>query len=78
MPRYMVLHISTNGLHPAKAFFDPFSDSLADGIVRMIGCSAVNGRLPVSIVLGHMRRDLEAAKFFDEVSGVVAFVPAHR
>lgn len=32
-----------DGLHPAKAFFDPFSDLLADGVVRMIRGSAVYG-----------------------------------
>ena len=32
-----------DGLHPAKAFFDPFSDSLADAVVRMSGGSAING-----------------------------------
>src|SRR6266568_3341762 len=70
------LTYSADGLHPTKAFFDPFSDSLADGIVRMIGCPTINGRLPVGVVLGNMRRDLEIAKFLDEFGGVVAFVAA--
>ena len=67
---------SADGLHPAKAFFDPFSDPLAAGVVRMLGCSAINGRFPVGVVLGYMRRDFEAAKFLDEFGGVVAFVAA--
>ena len=32
-----------DGLHPAKAFFDPFSDPLAYAVVRMSGGSAING-----------------------------------
>ena len=55
------LAYSADCLHPAEAFFDPFSDSLADGVVWMIGCSAINGRFPVGVILGHMRRDFEAA-----------------
>lgn len=70
------LAYSADGLHPAKAFFNPFSDSLADGVVRMFGCSTVNGRFTVGIVLGHMRSEVEAAQFLDEFSGVVAFVAA--
>ena len=34
---------SAYGLHPAKTFFDPFSDSLTDAVIRMSGGSAVNG-----------------------------------
>ena len=34
---------SADGLHPAKAFFDPFSDPLAYGVIRMSGGSAING-----------------------------------
>lgn len=37
------LSLSANGLHPAKAFFDPIPDSLANGVVRMVGSSAING-----------------------------------
>lgn len=65
-----------DGLHPAKAFFDPFPDSLADGVVRMVDRSAVNGRLSVGVVLCHMRRDLELAQFFDKWLGVVALIAA--
>ena len=32
------------GLHPAEAFFNPFPDPLADGIVWMVGRPAINGR----------------------------------
>jgi len=33
---------SADGLHPAKAFLDPFSDPLAYAVIRMSGGSAIN------------------------------------
>src|SRR6185369_7898932 len=40
----------------------------------MLGGSPVYGRFPVGVVFGHMRRDVEAAKFLNEVFSVVALV----
>lgn len=54
---------SADSLHPAKAFFDTLSDLLVDGIVQIIGRSAVNGRFPVFVVLCHVRCDFQPAQF---------------
>ena len=65
-----------NGFHPAKAFFDSLPDYLADRVVWMAGCPAINGGFPVAGVLSYVRGDLKVAQLANEFSGVVPFVSA--
>lgn len=64
-----------DSVHPAKAFFDSLPDFQADGIVRIVGGSAVNHQLPVDIFLDPISA-VELAEFFDETCCVVALVTA--
>jgi len=72
-PVHRLPHLA-NGLHPAKIFFDPLPDFLAETIVRLMGGSAVYGQFPVAGFLCHMRGDVETSHLYDKGCGVVAFV----
>ena len=62
-----------HGLHPAKAFFDPLANLLADTVgLGVSGGSAIDGRV---FLLGcNMGRDAALAQAVDEVGRVVALV----
>lgn len=64
----------TYGLQPAKDFFHPFAQPLAQGVSSMPGGAAIQGR--ATSLPGHMGHGPAAPEFFDEVLGVVVFVAA--
>ena len=44
--------------HPAEDFLHPFAQALTDGVARMAGGLAFDGRIPTFAVLGHMRHGI--------------------
>src|SRR5208337_5182105 len=66
-----------NGFHPAEDFLHPFAQALADGVARMAGGPAVDGRVPAGAILGHMGYRLQGPERLDKFSRIVAFVTAH-
>ena len=63
-------------LDPAKGLLDALADPLTDGVTGMPGRPPVDGRTPPAGVPGHMRADVVAPQFLDEVRGIVAAIRA--
>src|SRR6202166_1244481 len=68
---------TTDGLHPAKGFFDPLALDRADAIAGMAGRARVDCGAAVGIVLRDMRRAAAFAAAGDKVGGVIVLVAAH-
>src|ERR1700692_1364892 len=68
----------TDGLHPAKGFFDPLALDCADAIAGMAGRARVDRGAAVGIVLRDMRRAAALATTGDKVGGVIVLVTTHR
>ena len=67
-----------HGFQPAEDLLDPFALELADRVARMAGGAAVDGALAVGGVLGHVRRDVQAARGVHEIPRVIVLVAAQR
>ena len=75
-PAVAQLAQQTYRLQPAEDLFDPFTLPLTD-LIALVSCgAAIDGRLAVSVVLGHVRRHLQLAQVLHEVLGVVVLVAA--
>lgn len=68
----------TGDVHEGKCLFDPFTNALADGIAGVPGCAPVNRIPAATIVLRHMRFDIQTAQFMDKDTAVVSLVGAER
>jgi len=66
-----------DGLHPAEDFLHPFTQALTDGVARMTGSAAVDGRVPALAVLGHMRHGIQNPQRLDELPSIISFITAH-
>src|SRR5438876_8758433 len=62
-------------LQPAEDLLNPFALLLTNLIAGMTRGASVDGRLAISVVLGHVWRHLPLAQFLHEVMGVVVFAP---
>lgn len=70
---------TADALHPAERFLDPLSDPLTDRVTRMArGAGVERGTARACLIPRHMRSDFERATGSDEVTGIVALVPAQR
>ena len=68
---------TADGLHPAERFLDPFANPLTDSVTAMAHGARIERRTAgTGQVTCHMRGDIERAARANEVSRVVALVPA--
>ena len=67
-----------DGFHPAEDFLHPFAQALTDGVARVAGGAAVDGRVPALAVLGHMRRGIQDTQRLDKLLSIISFITAHR
>src|ERR1700736_3943267 len=65
-------------LHPAEGLLDALAFDLADGIARVTGRAAVDGRTPVGVILRDVGRAAAFAAASDKVRRVVVLVGANR
>jgi hypothetical protein len=61
----------------ANDFFHPFAQASTDGVARVAGGPAVNGRGTPRAVLGHMGCGIEGTQGLDKLPGVISFITAH-
>ena len=67
-----------DGFHPAEDFLHPFAQALTDGVARMAGSAAVDGRIPPFAVLGHMRHGIQDTQRLDKLPRIISFITRPR
>jgi hypothetical protein len=68
---------TADGFHPAEDFLHPFLQALTDGVARMAGGPAVDGRVPALAVLGHMRHGIQDPQRLDKLPSIISFITGH-
>ena len=66
-----------HGFHPAEDFLHPFPQALTDGVARMAGGPAVDGRVPALAVLGHMWHGIQDTQRLDKLPSIISFITPH-
>src|SRR5713101_4102477 len=83
-PRYALqtamteLPQSADRLQPAEDLFHAFALLLTDLVPRVARGPLVDGTASMLVILGHMRRNVQAAPVVDQRGGVIVLVAADR
>jgi hypothetical protein len=63
-----------DGFDPAEDFHLPFSQALTDGIARMAGSPAVDGRRTRRTLLGQMRHGIKGTQGLDKLPSIISLI----
>jgi hypothetical protein len=66
-----------NGFRPAENLLHLFAQAWTGEVTRNSGSAAVNRRLPVCAVLGHLRHRLQDTQRMEKVFDILALVATH-